>query len=109
MAKQLYVAGLPRATEDGCFDIANANKSRVRVHGGQSSEFPIYPTTRERTINSKTRAVLRLVWPPILLLFIEQWRHLADSNEPNLIKKHVFLNLLNLIGSLGHHQNFTHC
>ena len=25
-------------------------KSSVRVHGGQSSEFPIYPTTLERTI-----------------------------------------------------------
>ena len=35
---------------DGCFDAANANKSCVRVHGGQSSEFPIYPTTRERGI-----------------------------------------------------------
>ena len=35
-------------TNDGCFDAANANKSCVRVHGGQSSEFPIYPTTRER-------------------------------------------------------------
>ena len=30
----------------------------------------------------------------ILLLFIEQWRHLADSNEPTFIKKKVFLNLL---------------
>ena len=53
--------------------------------------------------------VLRLVWPSILLLFIERWRHLADSNEPNFINKNVFLNLLNVIGSLGHHQNVTHC
>ena len=52
MTQQLHVAGLPRVTEDGYFDAANANKSWVRVHGGQSSEFPIYPTTRERTINS---------------------------------------------------------
>ena len=37
-----------------------------------------------------TRAVLRLVWPPILLLFIERWRHLADNNDPNFIKKNVF-------------------
>ena len=37
-----------------------------------------------------TRAVLRLVWPSLLLLFIERWRHLADSNEPNLINKNVF-------------------
>ena len=29
---------------------------------------------------NRTRAVLRLVWPSILLLFIERWRHLADSN-----------------------------
>ena len=33
------------------YDAANANKSCVRVHGGQSSEFPIYPTTRERGIS----------------------------------------------------------
>ena len=51
MTQQLHVAGLPRVTEDGYFDAANANKSWVRVHGGQSSEFPIYPTTRERTIS----------------------------------------------------------
>ena len=50
MTQQLHVAGLPRATEDGYFDTANANKWCVRVHGGQSSEFPIYPTTLERTI-----------------------------------------------------------
>ena len=49
MTQQLHVAGLPQATEDGYFDTANANKSWVRVHGGQSSEFPIYPTTLERT------------------------------------------------------------
>ena len=39
-----------QAIEDGYFDTANANKLSVRVHGGQSSEFPIYPTTLERTI-----------------------------------------------------------
>ena len=50
MTQQLHVAGLPRVTEDGYFDAANADKSWVRVHGGQSSEFPIYPTTLERTI-----------------------------------------------------------
>ena len=50
MTQQCAVAGLPRETNDGCFDAANANKSCVRVHGGQSSEFPIYPTTRERGI-----------------------------------------------------------
>ena len=44
-------AGLPRETNDGCFDAANANKSCVRVHAGKSSEFPIYPTTRERGIS----------------------------------------------------------
>ena len=49
--------------------------------------------------------VLRLVWPSILLLFIEWWRHLADSNEPNLINKSIFY----LIRSVGHHQNLTHC
>ena len=27
---------------------------------------------------------------PILLLFIERWRHLADSNEPDFVKKNVF-------------------
>ena len=37
MTQQLHVAGLPRVTEDGYFDAANANKSWVRVHGGQSS------------------------------------------------------------------------
>ena len=42
MTQQCAVAGLPRETNDGCFD---ANKSCVRVHVGQSSEFPIYPTT----------------------------------------------------------------
>ena len=33
--------------------------------------------------------MLRLVCPYILLLFIERWRHLADSNEPNFINKNV--------------------
>ena len=50
MTQQLHVAGLQQAIEDGYFDTTNANKSSVRVHGGQSSEFPIYPTTLERTI-----------------------------------------------------------
>ena len=50
MTQQLHVAGLPRDPNNGCFDTANAIKSCVRVRGGQSSEFPIYPTTRERTI-----------------------------------------------------------
>ena len=50
MTQQCAVPGLPREAYDGCFDAANANKSCVRVHGGQSSEFPIYPTTRERGI-----------------------------------------------------------
>ena len=54
MTQQLHVAGLPQATEDGYVDTVNANKSWVRVHGGQSSEFPIYPTTLERTINGIT-------------------------------------------------------
>ena len=58
--------------------------------------------------HSLTRAVLRLVWLSILLLLIERWRHLADSNEPNFINK-TFLDLLKLIGSPGHHQHFTHC
>ena len=31
MTQQLHVAGLPRVTEDGYFDGANANKSWVRV------------------------------------------------------------------------------
>ena len=50
--QQCAIAGLPRETNDRCFDAANANKSCVRVHGagGQSSEFPIYPTPRERGI-----------------------------------------------------------
>ena len=50
--QQCPIAGLPRETNDRCFDAANANKSCVRVHGagGQSSEFPIYPTPRERGI-----------------------------------------------------------
>ena len=50
----MRVAGLPRETNDRCFDAANANKSCVRVHGagGQSSEFPIYPTPRERGIKT---------------------------------------------------------
>ena len=43
MTQQCAVAGLPRETNDGCFDAANTNKSCVRVHVGQSSEFPIYP------------------------------------------------------------------
>ena len=50
VTQQCAVAGLPRETNDGYFDAENANKSCVRVHGGQSSEFPIYPTTRERGI-----------------------------------------------------------
>ena len=33
---------------------------------------------------------LRLVWPSIMLLFIERWRHLADGNEPNFITKYFF-------------------
>ena len=53
MTQQCAVAGLPRETNDGCFDAANANKSCVRVHGGQSSEFAIYPTTRERGISAR--------------------------------------------------------
>ena len=59
MTQQLHVAGLPQAIEDGYFDTANANKSSVRVHGGQSSEFPIYPTTLERTITT-TAIFLRI-------------------------------------------------
>ena len=50
--------------------------------------------------------MLRLVWPSILLLFIERWEHLADSNEPNFINKNF---KKKLIGSLDHNQNFTHC
>ena len=57
MTQQCAVAGLPRETNDGCFDAANANKSCVRVHAGQSSEFPIYPTTRERGIRLESVAV----------------------------------------------------
>ena len=52
-------------TEDGYFDIANANKSWVRVHGGQSSEFPIYPTTLERTIRNVKIALFEKI---VLLL-----------------------------------------
>ena len=52
MTQQCAVAGLPRETNDGCFDVENANKSCVRVRGGQPSEFPIYPTTRERGIRT---------------------------------------------------------
>ena len=63
MTQQLHVAGLPQVTEDGYFDTANANKSWVRVHGGQSSEFPIYPTTLERTI-TPTNAKCNHVFAP---------------------------------------------
>ena len=49
-----------------------------------------------RVGQQETRAVLRLVWPSIRLLFIERWRHLADSNEPNFINKFF----KHLIGSL---------
>ena len=55
MTQQCAVAGLQRENNDGCFDAANANKSCVRVHGGQSSEFPIYPTTRERGLVTASR------------------------------------------------------
>ena len=41
-------------------------------------------------VHRVTRAVLRLVWPSILLLFIERWRHVADSNDANFINKNVF-------------------
>ena len=84
----------------------------------QNSSILVWPTDNLRSYTMCillvyayviTRDVLRLVRPPILLLFIERWPHLADSNEPNFIKKKVFLNLLNLIGSLGHHHNLTHC
>ena len=50
MTQQWPVAWLLRVTDNGCFDTANAIKSCVRVHGGQSSEFPIYPTSLERGI-----------------------------------------------------------
>ena len=59
MTQQCAVAGLPRETNDGYFDAANANKACVRVHGGQSSEFPIYPTTRERGITTLETRRLR--------------------------------------------------
>ena len=62
MTQQLHVAGLPQAIEDGYFDTANANKSWVRVHGGQSSEFPIYPTTLERTISTLRHGVISALW-----------------------------------------------
>ena len=51
-----------QAIEDGYFDTANANKSSVRVHGGQSSEFPIYPTTLERTIILQNVRLARKKW-----------------------------------------------
>ena len=60
-------------------------------------------TLCEKTI---TRSVLRLVWPSLLLLFIEPWRYLADRNDPNFINKNVFKNV---IGSLGDHHNLSHC
>ena len=65
MTQQCAVAGLPRETNDGCFDAAKVNKSCVRVHVGQSSEFPIYPTTRERGIKPEIhpgKLVCQSVW-----------------------------------------------
>ena len=53
LVKQCAVAGLPRENNDGCFDAANANKSCVRVHGGQSSELPYLShntRTRHKTV-----------------------------------------------------------
>ena len=51
MAAELYytLPGYRKRPRTVYFDTANANKRCVRVHGGQSSEFPIYPTTLERT------------------------------------------------------------
>ena len=43
MTQQCAVAGLPRETNDGCFDAANANKSCVRVHGVNPPSFPSIP------------------------------------------------------------------
>ena len=53
------------------------------------SRFFVYMVRTAMVVT--TRVVLRLVWPSLLLLFIERWRHLADSNEPNFINKSVFL------------------
>ena len=77
MTQQCAVAGLPRETNDGCFDAANANKSCVQVHEGQSSEFPIYPTTRERGI--VTHSATRTFVPPIRQN--RSIRHSTGSNQ----------------------------
>ena len=62
--------------------------------GGCGEVYPSFFGTRGIFFNiakplssSSTRAVVRLVWPSILVLIIERWRHLADSNEPNFINK----------------------
>ena len=57
--QQSAISGLPRETDNGCFDTANAIKLCLRVHGGQFSESPIYPTTLESGIRTRhTRATL---------------------------------------------------
>ena len=74
VTQQCAVAGLPRETNDGYFDAENANKSCVRVHGGQSSEFPIYHTTRERGISltiHRLRNILLIAINVVELLFSE--------------------------------------
>ena len=66
MTQQCAVAGLPRKTNDGCFDAANANKSCVRVHGVNPPSFPSIPQhenaalgTNETVTFSKFLDVLR--------------------------------------------------
>ena len=83
MTQQCAVAGLPRETNNGVFDAANANKSCVRVHGGQSSEFPIYPTTRERGISLRSNlpCLLILIRSAYTLSLIRDSEFLCLSDE----------------------------
>ena len=64
----------------------------------------------------KTRAVLKLVWPSILLQFARD--RVATAGETMTVSRlwsrvnsvnNTIKCLKKLIGSLGHHQNLTHC
>ena len=55
MTQQCAIAGLPRETNDGCFDAANANKSCVRVHGVNPPSFPSIPPRHKNIINDDKR------------------------------------------------------
>ena len=69
------------------FDTANANKWCVRVHGGQSSEFPIYPTTLERTINTSVHDNVHSYAYMLLFKFVNPTNGACKTKSKRITEK----------------------